>query len=153
MQNGWLPAIDRTRFSIMVHSTSSSLMTMSFFRTLMAYISELVFSSASITLPKLPLPSVFSKLKLLIPIFPETVRRVAECSLFESVVSLLDPVMIDSPSSPFCESSSACLMPQFCGVISTQRWWTLILHSLHLTPWRSRPYRREPQWSQNVGLL
>ena len=33
------------------------------------------------------------------------------------------------------------------------RWWWNIVSPVHLTPWCTRPASRDPQWSQNVGLL
>lgn len=62
-RNGGLLDRANTRFSTIVHSTSSSWMMMSFFRILMAYSSSVPLRSANITLPKLPLPSTMRKLK------------------------------------------------------------------------------------------
>lgn len=49
VRNGGLSSSARTRFSTMVHSTSSSIKTTSFLRALMAKNSFLPFSSASST--------------------------------------------------------------------------------------------------------
>uniref|UniRef100_A0A182UYB0 Uncharacterized protein n=1 Tax=Anopheles merus TaxID=30066 RepID=A0A182UYB0_ANOME len=62
-RNGGLLDRARTRFSTIVHSTSSSWMMMSFFRILIAYSSSVPLRSASITLPNEPLPSTIRKLK------------------------------------------------------------------------------------------
>uniref|UniRef100_A0A182JI04 Uncharacterized protein n=1 Tax=Anopheles atroparvus TaxID=41427 RepID=A0A182JI04_ANOAO len=62
-RNGGLVESARTRFSTIVHSTSSSWMMMSFFRILIAYSSSVPLRSASITLPNEPLPRTIRKLK------------------------------------------------------------------------------------------
>ena len=55
--------VKNTRFSDRVLSISSFSIINSFFSTLIAYKTPVCFSSASITLPKLPLPSTARKLK------------------------------------------------------------------------------------------
>ena len=62
-RNGGFWARARTRFSTIVHSTSSSCIMMSFFNILMAYNSSVPFLSASITFPKEPFPNTIKKLK------------------------------------------------------------------------------------------
>lgn len=62
-RNGGLLLSASTRFSTIVHSTSSSCMMISFLSILIAYNSSVPLRSASITLPKDPLPSTIKKLK------------------------------------------------------------------------------------------
>ena len=63
VKNGWLADNAKMRFSVMVHSTSSSWMMTSFLRTLMAKTSSVSFFSHSMTFPKDPLPKTFRNRK------------------------------------------------------------------------------------------
>ena len=63
VKNGWLADNAKMRFSVMVHSTSSSWMMTSFLRTLMAKTSSVSLFSANITLPKEPLPKTLRNRK------------------------------------------------------------------------------------------
>ena len=63
VKNGWFADKARIRFSVIVHSTSSSWIITSFLRTLMAKISFESTFSANMTFPKEPFPRTLRNLK------------------------------------------------------------------------------------------